>query len=581
MKALFRQLGPAFLPYRRTLAWGITCVALTNLIALAQPLVLRFAVDDLYRGVTAEKLGRYALFLFAIATVAGLFKFAMRIALLGVSRRIEYDLRERLFDRLLLQSAVWFQQSGVGDLVARATSDLANVRMMLGPGVMYLVNTVVVVIASVAFMLAISPRLTLVSLLPLPFMSLTMWLFGERIHRGSDRIQEQYARLSARAQESFTGVRVVRALGREAREEEEFRALHEEYRRRQDALTQVTSVFQPSLAFLGGFAALLALAYGGRAVVRHQITLGEFVAFTVYLGMLNWPMVALGWIISLFQRGSASWQRVHELLEAVPEIRSPESPRTTPARGAIEVRNLSFTHPGETVPVLRDISLRIAPGTTTAIVGATGSGKSTLLGLLVRRLAAPAGSIFLDGIELHEYELADLRSRFGVVAQEPFLFATTLAANITLGRNAATTELSPRDVAEAAGLAPDLADLREGLEVEVGERGARLSGGQRQRVAIARALWREAPVLALDDPLSSVDAVTEAAILTGLAREAGRRTTVVVSHRAAVAERADQVVVLDEGRVVECGPPAVLRARAGAFARWLREQQIEAELEAS
>jgi len=580
MKALFRQLGPAFLPYRRTLVWGIACVALTNLIALAQPQVLRFAVDDLYRGVTAEKLGRYALILFGIASVAGLFKFAMRIALLGVSRRIEYDLRERLFDSLLLQSAGWYERAGIGNLVARATSDLANVRMMLGPGVMYLVNTIVVAVASLAFMLAISPRLTLVSLIPLPFTSLAMWRFGERIHRGSDAIQEQYARLSTRAQESFAGVRVVRALGREDREIEEFRALHEEYRRRQDGLTRVSALFHPSLAFLGGLAALLALAFGGRAVVERQITLGQFVAFTVYLGMLNWPMVALGWIISLFQRGAASWARVRDLLEAVPEIRSPEHPRTTPPRGEIEVRGLSFTYAGEPRPVLRDVSLRFPAGTTTAIVGATGSGKSTLASLLVRRLEAPPGTITLDGIELRDYDLAELRHRFAVVSQEPFLFATTLARNVTLGRPGEGA-LTARDVAEAAGLAPDLADLREGLEVDVGERGSRLSGGQRQRVAIARALYREAPVMVLDDPLSSVDAVTEAAILRGLAAHAGRRTTIVVTHRAAVAERADQVIVLDDGRVVECGPPGALRARPGAFARWLREQQIEAELEAS
>jgi len=580
MKALFRQLGPAFFPYRRTLAWGISCVALTNLIALAQPQVLRFAVDDLYRGVTAAKLGRYAVILFVIATVAGLFKFAMRIALLGVSRRIEYDLREKLFDRLLLHSATWFQRAGIGDLVARATSDLANVRMMLGPGVMYLVNTVVVVVASLAFMLTISPRLTLVSLVPLPFMSLAMWLCGERLHRGSDRIQEQYALLSARAQESFMGVRVVRALGREAREEEEFRALHEEYRARQMSLARVSAFFQPSLAFLGGLAALLALAYGGRAVVQKQITLGEFVAFTVYLGMLNWPMVALGWIISLFHRGAASWRRLRDLIDAEPEIHSPESPRTAVATGEIEVRDLSFTFPGEARPVLRNVSLRVPAGTTTVIVGTTGAGKSTLLSLLVRRFEPPPGTIFLDGVELRDWDLAELRSRFAVVAQEPFLFATTLTRNITLD-GAAVNGLTPRDVAEAAGLAPDLADLSGGLEADVGERGARLSGGQRQRVAIARALYREAPVLVLDDPLSSVDAATEAAILRGLASHARERTTVVVSHRAAVAERADQVVVLEDGRVVECGPPAVLRARPGAFARWLHDQQIEAELEAS
>ncbi|MEO5616530.1 MAG: ABC transporter ATP-binding protein [Candidatus Eisenbacteria bacterium] len=580
MKALFRQLGPAFLPYRRAVAWGIGCVVLTNLISLAQPQVLRFAVDDLYRGVTAEKLGRYALLLLAIATAAGLFKFAMRIALLGVSRRIEFDLRARVFDRLLLQPSSYYQRAGIGDLVARATSDLAAVRMMLGPGIMYLVNTVVVTLASLAFLLSISPWLTLVSLLPLPFTSLAMWFFGERIHRGSERIQEQFAKVSARAQESFAGVRVVRSLGRESREIAEFHALHEEYRVRQASLTRVAALFQPSLAFLAGLAALLAIAYGGRAVVRDQITLGEFVAFTVYLGMLNWPMVALGWIIHLFQRGAASYARLREVLEAEPEMRSPDSPRTAPARGAIEVRNLDFTYPGGSTPVLRGVSLDIPAGSRVAIVGATGSGKSTLAGLLVRRFDPPSGTVLLDGVDIRDYELAELRTRFAVVAQEAFLFAGSIGENIVLGGDR-DGERSTLLAAEAAGLGPDLAAIPAGLDEPVGERGSRLSGGQRQRVAIARALHRAARVLVLDDPLASVDAFTEAAILRGLARRAGQATTVIVTHRAAGVEGADQVVVLEDGRVAEAGPPGVLRARNGAFARWLREQELEAELEAS
>jgi ATP-binding cassette subfamily B protein len=598
MKALFRQLGPAFLPYRRAVAWGIGCVVLTNLIALAQPQVLRFAVDDLYRGVTAEKLGRYALILMAIATVAGLFKFAMRIALLGVSRRIEFDLREQVFDRLLLQPAAYYQRAGVGDLVARATSDLGAVRMMLGPGIMYFFNTVVVAVASVAFMLSISPGLTLVALLPLPVTSLAMWFFGERIHRGSERIQQQFARLSARAQESFAGVRVVRSLGREAREVAEFEALHEEYRLRQAELTRVAALFQPSLAFFAGLAALLAIAYGGRAVVREQITLGEFVAFTVYLGMLNWPMVALGWIIHLFQRGTASYARVREVLEAEPEMRSPAAPARPEARGAIEVRGLDFTYPGATAPVLQGISLDIPAGSRLAIVGATGSGKSTLAGLLVRRFDPPSGSVMLDGVDIRDYDLDELRARFAVVPQEAFLFAGSIGENITLGGPgegpATVTEAgilarsgSPESVrskllaAEAAGLGPDLAAIPAGLDEPVGERGSRLSGGQRQRVAIARALHRAAPVLVLDDPLASVDAFTEAAILRGLARRRTQATTVIVTHRAAGVEGADQVVVLEDGRIAEAGAPGELRARGGAFARWLREQELEAELEAS
>ncbi len=582
MGALFRQLGPAFLPYRGAVAWGVACVALTNLIALAQPQVLRFAVDDLYRGVTAEKLGRYALILFAIATVAGLFKFAMRIALLGVSRRIEFDLRNRIFDALLRQPAAYFQRAGIGDLVARSTNDLGAVRMMLGPGIMYLVNTVVVAIASLAFLIAISPGLTLVSLLPLPLTSLAMWFFGERIHRNSDAVQRQFARLSARAQESLAGVRVVRSLGREAREVDELRALHEEYRARQDALTRTSALFQPTLALLAGLAALLALGFGGRAVVLGHITLGEFVAFTVYLAMLNWPMVALGWIIHLFQRGAASWERLREVLEAEPAIRSPAVPRYPEPRGELEVRDLRFTYPGDAAPALRGVSLRVPAGARAAIVGPSGAGKSTLLGLFTRRFDPPPGTVFLDGVDVREYALDELRARFAVVPQEATLFAGSIASNIALGADGDAPEPpGALEAAEAAGLGPDLAAIPAGLGEPVGERGARLSGGQRQRVAIARALHRDAPVRLLDDPLSSVDAFTEAAILRGLGGRGATATTVIVTHRAAGVEGADLVFVLEDGKVAESGRPAELRLRDGAFRRWLRDQALEAELEAS
>jgi ATP-binding cassette subfamily B protein len=581
MKALLAQLGPAFAPYRRAVSWGVACVALTNLLALAQPQVLRFAVDDLYRGVTAEKLGRYAIILFAIASVAGLFKFAMRMALLGVSRRIEYDLRNRLFEHLLTQPVSFYQSRGVGDLVARATNDLAAVRMMLGPGVMYLVNTVVVAVATLAFMLAISPRLTLISLLPLPLVSLAMWFFGERIHHGFERVQEQFAKVSARAQENLTGVRVVRALAREEREREEFHRLCAEHLDRQGALVRLSAVFQPALAFLSGTAALLALYFGGRQVVAREITLGEFVAFTVYLGMLNWPMVALGWIINLFQRGAASWERLRTVLETPPSIDSPPSPRTPPeARGEIEVRRLTFRYPGCEAPALRDVSFRVPAGATLAIVGGTGSGKSTLLALLTRTFDPPPGTVFLDGQDVRDYELVELRSRFAPVPQDVFLFSGTVAGNIALGNPSAGAERI-REAAIAAGLAADLAEWPRGIETVTGERGGSLSGGQRQRVAIARAVLRRAPVLLLDDALSSVDAPTEEAVLRALRALPGRRTTLMVSHRAAVVEAADSVVVIEDGSLVEQGDPELLRNRDGAFAGWLREQRLEEEIEAS
>jgi ATP-binding cassette subfamily B protein len=374
---------------------------------------------------------------------------------------------------------------------------------------------------------------------------------------------------------------VVRALTREGRENEDFRRLHVEYFERQGTLVRLSAFFHPTLAFLSGVAALLALYFGGRQVILHQITLGEFVAFTVYLGMLNWPMVALGWVINLFQRGAASYERLRAILDAVPEIRSPAVPRTpAESRGEIEVRNLSFTYPGATSPALENVSLRIPAGTIAAVVGGTGSGKSTLLSMLVRTHDPPPGTVFLDGVDVRDYPLRELRSRFALVSQDVFLFSAGVGDNIAMAGGAAD-RAAVRQAALNAGLERDLAAWPQGLETPAGERGLGLSGGQRQRVAIARALLRHAPVLLLDDALSSVDGPTEEAILRSVHESHAARTIVLVSHRAAVVETATHVVVLEDGRVAETGSPRQLLERGGAYARWRREQQLEAELEAS
>jgi ATP-binding cassette subfamily B protein len=581
IRALTTRLLPYLVRYRRGLAWGVACIVLANVIALAQPQVLRYAVDDLYRGVTAEKLGRYALIFFAIAVCSGLFKYWMRQRVIGISRQIEFDLRNDMFAHLQRLPLPYFQRARTGEIMSRATNDLAAVRMMLGPGIMHLVNTVVVAIVALGYMLAISPRLTFFCLLPLPLVSFSVWYFGERIHRRFEKIQERFADLSARVQENLAGVRVVRAFVREEREMEDFRGLNRDYLHRNLELIHTSGLFHPALGFLSGIAALLGLYLGGREALAGHITLGQFVAFTVYVGTLNWPMFALGWVISLFQRGMASFRRIVEVLEVAPEIESPRDP-ILPAtcRGAIEFRGLTFTYPGARAPALRDVSFRVPAGSTVAIVGRTGSGKTTLLSLISRVFDPPAGTVFLDGIDVRRLDLAWLRAQIAPAPQEHFLFSTTVSENIAYGVDRA----APAEVERVARIAHFDGDIRRfpsGYETLVGERGITLSGGQRQRATIARALLRNAPVLTLDDCLSSVDTQTEEEILKGLRREMARRTTLIVSHRVSTVRDADLIVVLDDGAVIESGNHESLLALGGEYAELHREQQLEEEIEAS
>jgi ATP-binding cassette, subfamily B, multidrug efflux pump len=581
IRTVHARLLPYLDRYRRGLIIGAACIAITNAIALAQPQVLRHAVDDLYQGVTAAKLGRYAVILFLISLASGIFKYFMRQTIIAISRHIEFDLRNDLFRHLQTLPLGYFQTTRTGEIMSRATNDLAAVRMMLGPGFMYLVNTAVVALISLGFMIAISPRISLYALLPLPLVSFTVGYFGDRIHRRYEEIQQRFATLSARVQENLAGVRVVRALAQEEREVEDFHALNQDYLSKNLALIRTSGLFHPTLGFLSGLAALLGLYLGGREVIAGRITLGQFVAFTVYLAMLNWPVYALGWVINLFQRGMASFGRIVEVLDVEPAIRNlPNARRPATCRGEIEFRDLTFTYPGADRPSLRRVSFRAPSGSTVAIVGHTGSGKSSVLSLIPRVFDPPPGTVFLDGVDVRELDLFWLRAQIGYATQDHFLFSETVAENIAYGVDDPLREAVER-ASRLAHLDEDVRGFPQGYETPVGERGITLSGGQRQRVTIARALLRGTPVVLLDDCLSSVDTQTEEAILRDLGEGRRGRTLLLVSHRVSTVRDADLILVLEDGAIVEEGAHDQLIARGGRYAELYREQQLEEELEAS
>jgi ATP-binding cassette, subfamily B, multidrug efflux pump len=586
MPSAFQRLLPFLLRYKREFLLGLACVVITTAIQLASPWVLKLAIDDLNVGVTRAKLGLYAALLLGITVVGGVFRFLMRRILIGASRDIEYDVRNAFFARLQLMPLGYYQARRTGDLMSRATNDLNAVRMMIGPAVMYSANTILVFIVAIALMVSIDAWLTLIALVPLPLVSISVKYFGSAIHTRFEAIQAQLADLSAVVQEALAGVRVVRAYNQEPHEMARFRAANEEYVRRNRSLIRLQGFFFPSMTLFLGFGSLLVLWIGSREAIAGRITVGEFVAFNAYLVMLSWPMIAFGWVTNMLQRGMASWKRLLDVLDAVPEIddRAVSSAgRAVINRGGIEIRNLVFTYPGAAGPVLDDVSLRVEPGQTAAFVGATGSGKSTLIGLLARLHDPPPGTVLLDGVDVREIPLAVLRGAIGFVPQEPFLFSDTIAENIAFGVDERASLIADRiqDAAAVARLDKDVETFPKGYDTLVGERGITLSGGQKQRTAIARALMVDPRVLVLDDALSSVDTYTEEEILSRLREVMRQRTSLIVSHRISTVRDADQIFVLDGGRIAERGRHAELVAAGGLYAALYRRQLLEEELAAS
>ena len=560
-------------------------------ISLVSPWILKFAIDDLADAttvVTRGNLAFYAGLLLGVALLGGCFRFLMRRIIIGVSREIEYDLRNDFFAHLQRLPLGYFQAHRTGDLMSRATNDLSAVRMMVGPAIMYSVSTGLIFMVATVLMLSIDVHLTLIALIPLPFVSLSVKYFGTAIYKRSERIQAQLSELSAIVQETLAGVRVVRAYGREDVELERFRRANQEYVERNRLLIQLQGVFYPSLAFFLGLGALLVLWLGSRQVILSRITIGEFVAFNAYLVMLSWPMIAFGWVTNMLQRGMASWTRMREVLDVEPSITDAEAQpgfrSSADIRGRVELRNLTFAYNGE--PVLDQISVTIEPGQTLALVGATGSGKSTLLSLLPRLHEPPPGTVFIDGVDVRQIPLAVLRGAIGYVPQEPFLFSDTLGDNVAFGARLealrAHAERDPIQRAVAiAKLDKDVSEFPSGYDTIVGERGITLSGGQKQRAAIARALMVDPRILILDDALSAVDTYTEEEILSRLRKASRQRTSIIVSHRISTVRDADLILILDRGRVVERGTHDDLLARDGLYTDLFKKQLLEAELDAS
>jgi ATP-binding cassette, subfamily B, multidrug efflux pump len=565
--------------YRGRFVFGLGCGVIATALQLAGPWVLKHTIDDLLAGVTAEKVRFYGLALLALAVGGGLFRFLVRRVLIGASRDIEYELRNDFFAHLQQMPLSFFRDRRTGDLMSRATNDLSAVRMMVGPAVMYTSSTSLTFIVAIVLMLSIHPRLTLLALIPLPFVSISVKYFGAAIHRRFERIQAQLSDLSAVTQEALAGVRVVRAYRQEHAELERFRASNEEYVERNKALIRLQGMFYPSMSLFMGLGALLVLWLGSREVVAGRMTIGELVALNSYLAMLSWPMIAFGWVTNMLQRGMASWKRMLEVLETPPAITDAEARPVGELSGEIEFRHLTFRY-GDAI-VLDDVSAVFPAGKTTAIVGATGSGKSTLLSLIPRLNDPPPGAVFVDGIDVRHIPLATLRGAIGFVPQEAFLFSDTLAENIAFGVPAGPSDTLIEEASRVARLDKDVADFPKGYATVVGERGITLSGGQKQRTAIARALAIDPKILILDDALSAVDTYTEEEILHRLRDVMRRRTSILVSHRVSTVRDADQILVLDNGRVAERGGHDELVARDGLYAELYRKQLLEEELAAS
>ena len=568
-------LLPYLRRYRRRILLGALMVLLTNLAVVTLPRILGKAIDRLSSD-TGPDLIFFAALILAVGALEGLFRFWMRRVLIGVSRYIEYDLRNDLFRHLQRLTPRFYQEHSTGDVMSRSTNDLSAVRMVLGPGIMYSFNTISMTVLTIGILLQIDAKLAAFTLLPLLLVSYSATYFGRKIHQRFEKIQEQFSTITTLAQENVSGIRVVKAYGQEEASVRRFRESNREYIKRSLALVRIWGVFYPLLTFLLGLSAICLLWYGGRRVVSGSISLGELVAFMVYVTRLTWPTIALGWVINVVERGSASMGRINRILAQKPDILDEKPLPVEKLKGKLEVKNLSFSYGG--INALNDLSFKVDPGQTVAIVGRTGSGKSTLVQLLCRLYPIPRGTMFIDDIDINDLPLLKLRSRIGCVPQDSFLFSETIRQNISFGRPDADLK-RVREAAWTSNILDDIEEFPEQMSTFVGERGITLSGGQRQRIAISRALLLDPDILILDDSLSSVDTHTEERILERLSQELSDRTSILISHRISTVQKSDLILVFEDGQIIERGTHRELLEAGGPYAELYQKQLLREELE--